>query len=184
MRMTLMWSVNDLPAYGMTFGWSTAGILGRPICMDDIRALSAARNKKAFTKNRRNKVAHLRLTGDQILNWVANISPAVEMPLYLPDGYGSNCNWTKKSSFSDPPYLSTLLIRYNLDVMHIEKNIFDNIFNIIMDIKENTKDNINACRDLKIICNHCELELDERRPNVMPKAVYTLGKEQKKRVCE
>ncbi|KAL0295144.1 UNVERIFIED_CONTAM: hypothetical protein Sangu_3203700 [Sesamum angustifolium] len=47
MRMTLMWSVNDLPAYGMTFGWSTAGILGRPICMDDIRALYLQHGRKA-----------------------------------------------------------------------------------------------------------------------------------------
>ncbi|KAK4402998.1 hypothetical protein Sango_1040500 [Sesamum angolense] len=39
-------------------------------------------------------------------------------------------------------------------------------------------------QDLKIICNRLELEFDERRPNVMPKAVYTLGKEQKRRVCE
>ncbi|KAL0308943.1 UNVERIFIED_CONTAM: hypothetical protein Sradi_5836600 [Sesamum radiatum] len=92
--------------------------------------------------------------------------------------------WTKRSIFWDLVYGSTLLIRHNLDVMHIEKNMFDNIFNTVMDIKGKTKDNINARGDLKIICNHPELELDERRPNVMPKAVYTLGKEQKRRVCE
>ncbi|KAK4385948.1 hypothetical protein Sango_2718800 [Sesamum angolense] len=77
-----------------------------------------------------------------------------------------------------------LLIRHNLDVMHIEKNVFDNIFNTVMDIKGKTKDNINASRGLKIICNRPELELDKRRPNVMPKAVYTLENEQKTRVCE
>ncbi|KAK4397989.1 hypothetical protein Sango_1274400 [Sesamum angolense] len=66
--------------------------------------------------------------------------------------------------------------------MHIEKNVFDNIFNMVMDIKGKTKDNMNSRRDLKIICNRPELELDEYRPNVMPKAVYTLGKEQKRRV--
>ncbi|KAL0358103.1 UNVERIFIED_CONTAM: hypothetical protein Scaly_1496000 [Sesamum calycinum] len=53
-----------------------------------------------------------------------------------------------------------------------------------MNIKKKTKDNVNARRDLKIICNRPELEFDERRPNVMPKAVYTLGKEQKRRICE
>ncbi|KAL0377219.1 UNVERIFIED_CONTAM: hypothetical protein Scaly_0839500 [Sesamum calycinum] len=83
-------------------------------------------NKKAFTKNRvENKVARLRLTGDRILDRVANISPAVEMSLLLPDGYGSDHKWTKKSIFWDLPYWSTLLIRHNLDVMHIEKNVFD-----------------------------------------------------------
>ncbi|KAL0387602.1 UNVERIFIED_CONTAM: hypothetical protein Sradi_2642000 [Sesamum radiatum] len=68
--------------------------------------------------------------------------------------------------------------------MHIEKNMFDNIFNTVMDIKGKTKGNVNARRDLKIICNRPELEWDERRSNVMPKAVYTLGKEQNRRVCE
>ncbi|KAL0416557.1 UNVERIFIED_CONTAM: hypothetical protein Slati_3487600 [Sesamum latifolium] len=53
-----------------------------------------------------------------------------------------------------------------------------------MDIKGKTKDNLNARWDLKSICNYPELELDERRPNVMPKATYTLSKEQKTRVCE
>ncbi|KAL0290145.1 UNVERIFIED_CONTAM: hypothetical protein Scaly_2680900 [Sesamum calycinum] len=55
---------------------------------------------------------------------------------------------------------------------------------VFMDIKEKMKDNINAHRNLKIICNRPELELVERRPKVMPKAVYTLGEEQKRRVCE
>ncbi|KAL2241029.1 UNVERIFIED_CONTAM: hypothetical protein Sindi_0744100, partial [Sesamum indicum] len=45
-----------------------------------------------------------------------------------------------------------------------------------------TKDNLNTRRDLKIICNRSKHELDERRMNVMPKAVYTLTKEQKRRI--
>ncbi|KAL0462434.1 UNVERIFIED_CONTAM: hypothetical protein Slati_0131000 [Sesamum latifolium] len=53
-----------------------------------------------------------------------------------------------------------------------------------MDIKGKTKDNLNARKDLKIICNRPELEVDERRPNVMPKAVYTLTREQKRRICQ
>ncbi|KAL0333959.1 UNVERIFIED_CONTAM: hypothetical protein Sangu_1552100, partial [Sesamum angustifolium] len=60
--------------------------------------------------------------------------------------------------------------------------MFDNIFNMVMDIKRKMKDNMNARKDLKIICNRPELELDERRPNVISKAVYTLGKEQKRRM--
>ncbi|KAL0444237.1 UNVERIFIED_CONTAM: hypothetical protein Slati_2146400 [Sesamum latifolium] len=58
------------------------------------------------------------------------------------------------------------------------------MFNTVMDIKGKTKDNLNAQKDLKIICNQSELELDERRPNAMPKAVYILTKEQKRRICE
>ncbi|KAL0369787.1 UNVERIFIED_CONTAM: hypothetical protein Sangu_0296800 [Sesamum angustifolium] len=53
-----------------------------------------------------------------------------------------------------------------------------------MDIKEKTKDNLNARKDLKIICNRPKLKVDERRLNVMLKAVYTLTKKQKRRICE
>ncbi|KAL0345546.1 UNVERIFIED_CONTAM: hypothetical protein Sradi_4385900 [Sesamum radiatum] len=45
------------------------------------------------------------------------------------------------------------------------------------------KDNLNARRALKIICNRTELEL-EHRPNVMPKAAYTLTNKRKRRVYE
>ncbi|KAL0329064.1 UNVERIFIED_CONTAM: hypothetical protein Sradi_4893100, partial [Sesamum radiatum] len=135
MWAVLMWTMNDLPVYGMMSGWSTAGVMGYPICMDDTRAF------------------HLQHVDEEKHLW-------------------------------DLSYWSTLLIRYNLDVMHIEKNVFDNIFNTVMDIKRKMKDNMNARRDLKIIYNHLELELDERRPNIIPKVVYTLAKEQKRRVCE
>ncbi|KAL2231174.1 UNVERIFIED_CONTAM: hypothetical protein Sindi_1711800 [Sesamum indicum] len=112
------------------------------------------RNKKAFTKNYvEKKVARLRLTGEKIREWVEEFSPAVEVSLALLDGYDSEHKWTKKSIFWELEYWSTHLIQHNLDVMHIEKNMFDNIFNTVMDIKGSTKDTLNAWKDLKIICN-------------------------------
>ena len=47
----------------------------------------------------------------------------------------TKCGWKKRSIFWDLPYWSSLLIRHNLDVMHIEKNFFDNLFNTIMNIE-------------------------------------------------
>ncbi|KAL0373220.1 UNVERIFIED_CONTAM: hypothetical protein Scaly_1003600, partial [Sesamum calycinum] len=111
-------------------------------------------------------------------------STTVEEPLTYPPGYGNVHKWIKKSIFLDLLYWNTHLIRHNLDVMHIEKNVFDNIFNTVMDIEGKTKDNLNAHKDLKNICNGPELEVDERRPNATPKVAYTLTKEQKKKICE
>ncbi|KAL0416844.1 UNVERIFIED_CONTAM: hypothetical protein Slati_3516300 [Sesamum latifolium] len=68
--------------------------------------------------------------------------------------------------------------------MHIEKNVFDNIFNTVIDIKGKAKDYLNGRKDLKIICNRPKLEVEEKRPNVIPKAVYILTKKQKRRICE
>ena len=42
---------------------------------------------------------------------------------------------------------------HNLDVMHIEKNVFETIFNTVMDVKGETKDNIKARLDVALFCN-------------------------------
>ncbi|KAL9660568.1 hypothetical protein QQ045_025384 [Rhodiola kirilowii] len=47
----------------------------------------------------------------------------------------------KKSIFWNLPYWANVKLRHNLDVMHIEKNIFENVFNTMMDVKGKTKDN-------------------------------------------
>ena len=68
-------------------------------------------------------------------------------------------NWTKQSIFWELLYWPDNMIRHNLDVMHIEKNIFDNLFNTIMDLKGKSKDNTKARMDLKEYCRRKELEL-------------------------
>ena len=54
---------------------------------------------------------------------------------------------------------------HNLDVMHIEKNVFETIFNTVMDVKGETKDNIKARLDVALFCNrqHMELVCDKSR---------------------
>ncbi|KAM1909403.1 hypothetical protein ACFX13_038159 [Malus domestica] len=47
------------------------------------------------------------------------------------------------------PYLSKLKLRHNLDVMHIEKNVFDTLVGTILDIKGKPKDTIEARLDLE-----------------------------------
>ncbi|KAL2244038.1 UNVERIFIED_CONTAM: hypothetical protein Sindi_0521800 [Sesamum indicum] len=48
MRVVLMWTVNDLPAYGMTFGWSFAGVMGCPVCMKNTRAFDLQNDRNAY----------------------------------------------------------------------------------------------------------------------------------------
>ncbi|KAJ7949303.1 Transposon protein, putative, CACTA, En/Spm sub-class [Quillaja saponaria] len=69
--------------------------------------------------------------------------------------------------------------------MHIEKNVFDNVFNTVMNMKGKTKDNPNARMDLKLFCKRPELELKECNGKLItPKASYSLSKLQLKEVCE
>ena len=63
--------------------------------------------------------------------------------------------------------------------MHIEKNVFDNIFYTIMHVKGKMKDNPKAWADIKNICKHPLLELIEVSPKkiLKSKATYTLMRE-------
>ncbi|KAL0304838.1 UNVERIFIED_CONTAM: hypothetical protein Scaly_3007100 [Sesamum calycinum] len=47
MRVELMWTVNDLPTYGMASGWSTVGVMVCPVCMDGTRAFRLQHRRKA-----------------------------------------------------------------------------------------------------------------------------------------
>lgn len=87
-------------------------------------------------------------------------------------GHGTILN---KSIFWKLSYWSTNLIQHNLDVMHVEKNVFDNIFNIIMNIKDKTKGNAKAREYLKVICKRPNLELIVENDRFKkPKATYVL----------
>ena len=43
--------------------------------------------------------------------------------------------------------------------MHIKKNVFENIFNAVMDVKGKTKDTIKARLDIALYCNRKNIEL-------------------------
>ena len=93
------------------------------------------------------------------------------------------CVWNKHSIFWDFLYWSTNLICYNLDVIHIKKNVFENVFDTMMDVEEKTKDNAKARENIKIYCKHKELEKNESTGKY-PKACYSLSKQEKEVVCD
>jgi hypothetical protein len=57
--------------------------------------------------------------------------------------------WKKKSISFRLPYWKDNLLRHNLDVIYIEKNVMDNILGTILDIKWKMKDNLEARKDLQ-----------------------------------
>ena len=67
------------------------------------------------------------------------------------------------------------MIRHNLDVMHIEKNSFDNIFNTLMSVPGKTKDHLKARQDLAKLGIRSELHAVG---STIPKASYTLNTQQ------
>ena len=53
--------------------------------------------------------------------------------------------------FFNLPYWSSLLIRHNLDVMHIEKNICEALLGTLLEIAGKTKDTEKARLDLQVL---------------------------------
>jgi len=100
-----------------------------------------------------------KLTPTQVWNRVKNYPNVTETGVQRIDGYGEWHNWTKRSIFWDLPYWKDNLLRHNLDVMHIEKTFFDNIFNTVMNVSGKTKDNEKARMDLNLYCRGKFLEL-------------------------
>jgi hypothetical protein len=91
-----------------------------------------------------------RPTNDQVWVIVSQFSKITDSAreLGICDGKGVDHNWTKMSIFWDLSYWCTLLMPHNIDIMHNEKNVFDNVFNTVIDVKGKTKDNLQARRDL------------------------------------
>ena len=70
-----------------------------------------------------------------------------------------------------------LLLRHNLDVMHIEKNFFENIMNTILNVPGKTKDNIKSRLDLPDICSRSELHI--KRNGQVPVPIFRLSSKKK-----
>ncbi|KAJ8630423.1 hypothetical protein MRB53_023746 [Persea americana] len=147
------------------------------------------RNRENLKKGKvENDIPTPRLFGTEMLDRVMRL-PVIQFGKIaaseIINGFGDSHNWVRRSIFWELPYWSTNLIRHNLDVMHIEKNVFDNVFSTVMGVPGKTKDNDKAWLDMKDIYKRPGLELYET-PNgkiAKPHAKYTLSKKQVEDVC-
>ncbi|RDY10872.1 hypothetical protein CR513_04545, partial [Mucuna pruriens] len=163
MKATLMWTIDDVLAFEMLSGLTTVGRLRCPICMERTKAFTLKhyhkvsyfdchcqflplncaykRNKNSFKKrcvetsppppyvsspDMWNRVAHLPFSYD--------LEEEEEIL-----GYGEN-----QIIFWRLSYWKTNLLRHNIDVMHTKRNVFMNVFVIVMDINGTIKDTHNA----------------------------------------
>ena len=60
-------------------------------------------------------------------------------------------NWSKKSIFYELEYWSSLSLKHNLDIMHIDKSICDNLLGKILGIERKSKDTDNARLNLEAL---------------------------------
>ena len=82
----------------------------------------------------------------------------------------------KRSIFFQLEYWEFLLVRNNLDSMHIEKNVFDNVVNTLLDVDKRSKDNARARLDLKRMKIRPHLHIDEFQDKPeLPKSLFYMS---------
>jgi hypothetical protein len=89
--------------------------------------------------------------------------------------------WKKRSIFFTLPYWKDNELRLNLDVMHIEKNVVNNIIGTLLDIKGKTKDNHEAHQDLRKLGLRPGLHpfIADNNKTYLPSANFTMTKTEK-----
>ncbi|XP_021775498.1 uncharacterized protein LOC110739339 [Chenopodium quinoa] len=209
LRAAILWTVSDFPAYGMLSGWATSGKKACTYCMDKSKAFWLENGCKvswfdchrqflstnhlfrnsitAFCRNKVEKGAppHI-MSGEELWECVKDLPKATDGPELLQRLKKENKGWFKQSILWELPYWKHLLVRHNLDVMHIEKNFFDQLFHTVMAVKKQTCDTPSARNDIAKYCKRPQLHLqqDDRGKEFMLMAPFALDKAQRKVLCE
>ncbi|XP_062075803.1 uncharacterized protein LOC133779922 [Humulus lupulus] len=203
MRASLLWTISDFPAYANLSGWSTKGKYACPSCHQDTCSMWLKHRKKhcymghrrwlenndpfrndekSFDGTKEERMAPTPLSGSMILDTLAGyqikFGKTVVNPL-LP------YSWKKKSIFFELPYWKDNLLRHNLDVMHIEKNVCESLMGTLLSLDTKNNDNLNARLDLKYMGIRSELhpKESESKKTVIPPACFTLSKKEKIVFC-
>ncbi|KAL4585273.1 hypothetical protein LXL04_009889 [Taraxacum kok-saghyz] len=208
LRAAVIWTISDFPAYAYLSGWSTMGKLACPICLEDTRSnrihgkqcyaghrcfLSKThrwRKSKEFDGKQEKRDRPRLFTGDQILRQLATIprcttgkAPSNEDRKHKRGV--DELNWSKKSILFELPYWSKLLMRHNLDIMHIEKNVCDNIIGTLLNDPVKSKDTPKARLDLEDLNIRKDQWLRERNGKFeKPHANFTLSKDECVEFCK
>ncbi|XP_010233141.1 uncharacterized protein LOC100826217 [Brachypodium distachyon] len=208
LHAAILWSIHHYPGLATISGRSTKGFYACVHC-DENPCSQSLRNKIGYVGHRRFLPTNHHFRTSKLFNGKAErrgpprkftIEEVMEKlgkvedykPGKHPDfkkrkrAEKGTPNWSQKVSFYDLPYWSKLKLPHNLDVMHIEKNICDNILGTLLEIDKKSKDTTNARKDLEDLRIRKKLHMrtDGKGGFEKPPACYTLSKENKKKLCQ
>ncbi|GJX77320.1 hypothetical protein Tco_0324131 [Tanacetum coccineum] len=210
MKAAVLWTINDFPARSSLSGWSGQGYYACPTCNEDTPSM-AVKSKIVYVGHRRFlRTKHPLRSKFKEFYGFPEPKPKprkfTEMDIQLqiskvfkrfpgkhPDIAKKNpkpnrnieLNWSKRSIFWDLEYWPFLLLKNNLDVMHIEKNALEALLNTLLQ-NDKSKDTIKARQDLETLRVRKELWL-VKKPNgkfEKPHPKYSFTEENRKRFCK
>ncbi|XP_074288515.1 uncharacterized protein LOC141613670 [Silene latifolia] len=205
LHAALTWTISDFPGNSMLSGWKTKGKFACPSCNHETESLylkhskkmcymggrrfldvndPLRRDKKSFNGKVELRTRPRPLTGFHVLDELSEF--VYSFGKKEKQKNKSDSPWKKKSIFFELPYWKHNKCRHNLDVMHIEKNVFDNVLGTLLDIAGKSKHHPNARFDLLDMGIkhdlHPQLSQDQRHV-FFPKACYSMSTKEKDIFC-
>ncbi|XP_056685811.1 uncharacterized protein [Spinacia oleracea] len=201
----LFCTIQDYPTYGNLSGYTVKGECACPICEDSLKGkwLSASRKyvyfdhrpflppdhqyrklKKAFNGEQNFESCPKVFTSQEVFDKVKDIKITFGKLKKSKDAHPKQ-GYKKCSGFWRLPYWRFLFVRHSLNVMHIEKNVFDSLIGTLLNIDKKTKDGPKARDDLKKwnIRNELHVVEETGKRKYIPPAAYTLYKKEKVELC-
>ena len=202
LKSILMWTINDFPAYGNLSGCVNKGYLACPVCADDTVAKYLPhsrkmcyqghrrylglyhpyrRQKAAFNGEQELGTARQPLSGEEVLARQEQIT--FSFGKELKKFKKVDCPWKKKSIFFELEYWKFHHVRHCLDVMHIEKNVCDNLIGTLLNMRFKSKDSVASRLDMIDMGVRTDLapQVGEKK-TYLPPSAFTLSKAEKKKM--
>ncbi|XP_027158442.1 uncharacterized protein LOC113760068 [Coffea eugenioides] len=172
LHAALLWTISDFPGYAMLSGWSTKDSKHK-----------FRKQAQFFDGTEEHGKRPPLQTGDMIVSELGDLQ--IKFGKLVKGNPKLPFNWKKRSIFFDLPYWKDNVLRHNLDFMHIEKNVCENIWGTLLDIEDKAKDHYNSRRDLREMGIRKELHPIETEPGkvYLPPSSFAMDKKQKTMFC-
>nr|XP_040254317.1 uncharacterized protein LOC120972841 [Aegilops tauschii subsp. strangulata] len=204
LRAAIIWSIHDFPALHTLSGRITAGYKACVHCDKDpcSKRMSKIcyighhrflprnhrwRRSKVFNGENETRDKPAEFTKEELEQQLEKVKDVRPGKLAKKRKREEGQCWDRRSCLWDLPYRADLKLRHNIGVMHIEKNICENLLGTFLNIEGKTKDTVSSRLDLEDMGIREDLHLQHNEDEdsfEMPRAWYTMSKEQKLAFCE
>ncbi|XP_074337958.1 uncharacterized protein LOC141675137 [Apium graveolens] len=200
LKAMLFGTISDFPAYANLSGYSVKGYYACPICSDGTDHIRLKNCKKCVYMGHRRWLAPNHRYRNMPLAFNGEVEERRAPP--IPSGgdvfkkvenliirFGKEFakdiptrGWKKRSIFFELSYWKDLYVTHFIDLMHVQKNVFDSLVGTLLGVKGKTKDGLNARMDMMEMGIRNELgpvEKPGKKP-YLPAAAHTLSRDEKR----
>ncbi|XP_062188858.1 uncharacterized protein LOC133892152 [Phragmites australis] len=196
LKAVVLMTINDLPALGMLASYMVHGEYACPPCGQNAWTKRLKHGQKSCFMGHRRFLPldhEFRFDRDSFdgttelgMEPITYYERPVLDEINALGDFKESKTYKAVSSLFTLPYWDYNLLRHNLDVMHIEKNVCENIYGTLLGLDGKSKDNLKARQDLKEMNIREDLHPQQKasRKYYLPPARFALSKSEKQTFCK